>query len=196
MKKIPLEISARHIHLCQEDIEKLFGKGYELKVCKELSQPGMFAAKETVDIIFIDKQRQERALKEVRVVGPQREKTQLEISLTEAWKIKAKPPIRTSGNIKNSPGFEIIGPKERVAKKEGMIIARRHLHVDPDTAKTMNLKDGQIIKVQAGLDTKRRLVFDQIKVRVNKDYKLTCHIDTDEGNAAGMRSCGYGYLVK
>jgi putative phosphotransacetylase len=199
-KKIPLEISARHIHLTREDIDKLFGEGYQLKVLKELSQPGMFAAEELVTIFHYkfdkDKKTSEEILiPNVRIVGPERDYTQFEISFTGARKLGIVPPIRESGKVEGSPGFKIIGPKCCVTKKEGMIVAKRHIHITPRQAQVLNVQDGTDIQIKAGVGGERELIFDKVRVRVKDTYDLAIHIDTDEANSAGLQTCTFGELV-
>jgi putative phosphotransacetylase len=188
-KKIKIEVSARHIHLKKKDFEKLFGEGAELTVMKELSQPGMFAANETVKIkngfFEIDK---------VRVVGPLRSYTQIELSKTEARNFKVDPPIRRSGDIKNTPGMTIVGPKGQVEIENGVIIAKRHIHMTPKDAEEISVKDGDLLGVQTVGD--RGLVFENVVARVDDSYAWAMHIDTDEGNAAGIDRCGNGEIIK
>ncbi|MBD3238777.1 MAG: phosphate propanoyltransferase [Candidatus Moranbacteria bacterium] len=194
-KQIPLEISARHIHLSENDLESLFGAGYQLKIHKQLSQPGMFAAKEKVDIFYRPAQGEQQKIQGVRIVGPVREYTQFELSLSDAWSIKAKPPIKISGDLEGSLDFAILGPKGRVEKTQGMIIAKRHLHLNPKQAEAFGVQNGQQIKIIGGRGQVRELTFDQVEVRISENYELSCHIDTDEGNACGLISCGYGQFV-
>ena len=177
--KVPIEISARHAHLSKDDLEKLFGFGFELSKYKDLSQPGQFAAKETVKLVGplgqIDK---------VRVLGPCRAKTQVEISETEARALGLNPPIRDSGNLDGAPGVKIIGPKGEVDLASGVILALRHIHIDPATAVELGVKNYDRVKV----DTigPRDLLFENVLVRVDPAFKLAMHIDTDEANAAGI----------
>jgi len=187
-KKIKVEISARHIHLNKEDFEALFGAGAQLTVKKELSQPGMFAANETVDIkddVF--------EMKNVRIVGPIRNYTQIEITATEARNFKIDPPLRLSGNIKDTPGITVIGPKGKIDIKEGVIIAKRHIHMTPEEAAEIDAKDGDSLRVK--VEGERGLVFDNVIVRVDKSFAWAAHIDTDEGNAACMGKCGEGEVI-
>jgi len=188
-QKIPVEVSARHVHLSVEDKEKLFGKGYKLKIIKNLSQNGHFACEETVTLINSD-----RKFENVRVLGPERKQTQVEISMTDARHLKINPPVVVSGDVKNSPGIKIDGPKGIVMLKEGVIIAKRHVHLSPDEAKEMKLKDGQSIKVK--ISGERGLTFDNVIVRVHESFRKFMHIDTDEGNAAGIKQEAFGEIVK
>ncbi len=134
MQRIPIEISARHLHLSKADADIIFGKGYQLHVLKNLLQPGSFSTQETVKVIYKGES-EEKSLEKVRIIGPFREYSQLELAKTDARRLGAKPPIRLSGNIENTLGFEIVGPAGTVTKKEGMIIAKRHLHASPEEAK-------------------------------------------------------------
>lgn len=177
--KVPIEISARHVHLSKPDLEILFGKNFELSKCKDLSQTGQFAAKETVDLSG------PRAIIEsVRILGPCRQKTQVEISETDARQLGINPPVRESGNLAGTPGIEIIGSVGRVVLKQGVILALRHVHMDNDAAMHLGLKNGDRIKVD--VSGVRDLLFENVLVRVSPDFKLAMHIDTDEANAAGI----------
>ncbi len=187
-KKVKVEISARHIHLTKEDFEKLFGIGAELTVRKELSQPGMFAANETIDV-----KDDEFEMKKVRIVGPIRNYTQIEMTETEARNFRINPPLRLSGNIKDTPGITVIGPKGTIDIKEGVIIPKRHVHMTPEDAAEINIKDGESLKVK--IEGERGLVFDNVIARVDKTYSWAAHIDTDEGNSAGMAGCGDGEVI-
>ncbi len=187
-KKVKVEVSARHIHLKKEDFEKLFGEGAKLTVMKELSQPGMFAANETVAI-----KDESFQLDKVRIVGPIRNYTQIEMSETEARKFKINPPLRKSGDIKGTPGMIVIGPKGQIEIKEGVIVAQRHLHMTPKEAEEIGAKDGDLMNVK--IEGQRGLVFGNVVVRVDKTYAWACHIDTDEGNAASLEGCTYGEVI-
>jgi len=187
---VPVEISARHIHLCREDVEALFGKRCKFRLLKKLSQGKDFAAEETVDVEYNDQE-----IKGVRVVGPERKKTQLELTLSDAYRLKADIPIRVSGNVDKTPGFRIVGPAGVVVKKEGMIVAQRHLHVSPEDAEKLGLKSGDQISVVCGGSGERELVFHRVEVRVQEGFKLAVHIDVDEANAAGIKTCGVGKLL-
>jgi putative phosphotransacetylase len=187
--KVPVEVSARHCHLSKEDLEKLFGVGYELKKLKQLSQPSDFACQETIDIqVGLNK------IEKVRVVGPLRAQTQVEISLTDAVGLKFMPPIRLSGNLKDSAGVVLFGPAGQVELKEGLIVARRHIHCATDEAKKLGLKAGSDVSVE--IKGERPVVFENVAVRVRDDYKLCLHLDTDEGNAAGINKTGEGQIIK
>jgi len=186
--KIPIEISARHIHLSQKDLEVLFGAGYCLTRKKALTQPGEFAAEETVTVRFKDKE-----ITRVRVVSPTRKQTQLEISRTDAYNLGMPSVIRLSGDLKDTPGISIIGPKGNIALKEGVIIALRHLHVSSDEAEKLKLTDKESVSVK--IVGPRSLTFHNIKVRTGENYQLSIHLDTDEGNAAGIEGKTFGELI-
>jgi len=186
-KKIPIEISARHIHLCQKDLEALFGKGYQLRELRKLSQADDFAAKEKIDIKIGNK-----IIKGIRIVGSVRKETQIEISLTDAFSANVRPVLRLSGNLKGTPGAVLIKGKKKLKVKQGVIIAQRHLHCSLNEAKLLKLKNGAFISVK--VEGRRGITFHNIKVRVKRGYKLSLHLDTDEGNAAGIFKKGEGKL--
>lgn len=188
-KELPIALSNRHIHLSKEHIEKLFGEGYELKIMKDLSQPGQYACEEKVDIVG-----PKGTLKGVRVLGPARGKTQVEISFADGFKLGAKPPVRDSGDIAGSPGAKIVGPKGEVEIEKGIIAAARHIHMHTDDAKEFGVEDKQRVKVRVG--GARGLVFENVLVRVNPAYGLEMHVDVEEGNAAGIRNGDMSELIK
>ncbi len=185
-KYIPVGISNRHIHLNKEDLEILFGKGYGLTRLKDLKQPGQYAAKETVRIIG-----PKGTLDKVRILGPVREKTQLEISLTDSFTLGVDIPVRESGKIQGTPGIIIEGPKGRIEKENGVIAALRHIHMPTNIAKLWNIKDKEMVTVLAG--DRRKLIFHNVLVRVSDKYSLEMHVDIDEANAAGLKN---GDMVK
>ncbi len=184
---VPVGVSNRHIHLSTEDLETLFGKGYELTPIKDLSQPGQFACKETLTIVGPSL----RPIENVRVLGPVRKASQVEISRTDSFTLKVKPPVRESGDIAGSAPVTIIGPKGVVTLKEGCIIANRHIHMSTDEGAAFGLTDGQYVDVE--VSGERRTKFYDVQVRVHKDFRLEMHIDTDDANAAGI---GNGAKVK
>lgn len=185
--EVPVGVSNRHIHLSVADLETLFGKGYELTPIKDLSQPGQFACKETLTIVGPSL----RPIENVRVLGPVRKNSQVEISRTDSFTLKVKPPVRESGDISGSAPITIIGPKGVVTLKEGCIIANRHIHMSLDEGKQFGLSDGQYVDVE--VNGERRTKFYDVQVRVHKDFRLEMHIDTDDANAAGI---GNGAKVK
>jgi putative phosphotransacetylase len=186
---IPIEVSAKHIHLCQEDLETLFGKGYKLRKLKDLTQPCDFAAHETLGLKV-----GHNRISNVRIVGPARPKTQIEISFTDAFSLGIMPPLRISGDVKDTPGIIFIGPKGERSIKAGIIIAKRHLHCNYAEAKKLGLKKEKPVSIK--IKGERETTFHNIVVRIRKDYKLCLHLDTDEGNAAGILKKGEGILIK
>lgn len=180
-KKIPIGVSGRHVHVSRQDLDTLYGAGYQLQNMKDLSQPGQFACHETVDIVTA-----KGTFKNVRILGPERQKSQIEISLTDAIKLGIKPPVRDSGDHSGSPGVTLVGPKGSVELSSGVIAACRHIHMTPADAATLGLTDKQIVTVRTGGE--RALIFDQVLVRVDPSYALEMHIDTDEGNAAMLKT--------
>ena len=184
---VPVGVSNRHIHLSVDDAETLFGKGYQLTPLKDLSQPGQFACKETLTIVGPSL----RPIENVRVLGPVRKASQVEISRTDSFTLKVKPPVRESGDIVGSAPITIIGPKGVVQLKEGCIIANRHIHMSTAEGAQFGLADGDYVDVETSGE--RRTKFYDVQVRVNKDFRLEMHIDTDDANAAGI---GNGAKVK
>lgn len=180
-KMVPIALSNRHIHLSKEDVESLFGEGYELKKIKALSQPGQFACEEKVDLIGPKKN-----IRGVRVLGPTRAKTQIEISLADSFVLGIKPPVRDSGDIAGSPGVKIVGPKGEVELKEGVIVAARHIHMHPNHAKKFGVEDNQRVKVRTSGE--RSIIFENVLVRSKDSYDLEMHVDVEEGNAAALKN--------
>ncbi len=174
---VPIGVSARHIHLTQEHVEILFGEGYQLTKKKEL-MGGQFASNELVTIVGLKL----RAIENVRVLGPVRSKSQVEISATDAIRLGVKAPIRPSGDIKGSAAIAVVGPKGVVYLDEGCIIAQRHIHMAPKDAMAAGVKDGDVVSVKA--DNERGTVFNHVQIRVDDSFTLEMHIDTDEANAA------------
>lgn len=185
-----VEISARHLHVTQEHLEILFGKGHELTPKKDLSQPGQFACEERVTIVGPKKE-----LAGVSILGPVRPDTQIELSATDARSLGIKAPVRESGDVAGSGACKIVGPCGEVEISEGVIIAKRHIHMTPEDAEVLNVKDTQIVKV--ALNTaERSLIFGDVVVRVSPKYALAMHIDTDEANAALVPGSCMGEIVE
>jgi acetate kinase len=182
-----VEVSAHHIHLTQEHVEALFGKGHQLTKHADLSQPGQFACKEQLAIVG-PKGRIER----VRVLGPARKYTQIEIAMTEQFKVGVHPPIRESGDIADSPGCTLESPTGSVKVDRGVICALRHIHMTPEDALRYGVRDKSIVRVRITGD--RELVFGDVLVRVDPSYALAMHIDTDEANAASVQTGAQGYI--
>ena len=185
--EVPVGVSNRHIHLSERDVETLFGKGYTLTPFKDLSQPGQYACKETLTLIGPSL----RPIENVRVLGPTRGASQVEISATDSYVLKVKPPVRESGKIQGSSPIIIVGPKGIVELKEGCIIANRHIHMSPSDAAKFGVKDCDYVTVD--VEGKRRTRWFDVQVRVHKDFRLEMHVDTDDANAAGI---GNGAKVK
>jgi acetate kinase len=185
---IPIEISAHHVHLAQEHVEALFGTGHQLTKASDLSQPGQFACKEQVTLVG-PKGRVER----VRVLGPARKATKIEIAMTEQFKLGIHPPIRESGDIEGTPGITLEGTHGSVTIDKGVICALRHIHMTPDDALRFGLKDKSrvLVRVPSGA---RELIFGDVVVRVNSTFKLAMHLDTDEGNAANITTGMTGFI--
>ena len=182
-----VEISAHHIHLTQEHVEALFGKGHQLTKHADLSQPGQYACKEQLAIVG-PKGRIER----VRILGPARKYTQVEIAMTEQFKLGIAPPIRESGDIADTPGCVLESPKGSVQIDRGVICALRHVHMSPEDALRYGVRDKSFVRVRIGGD--RELIFGDVLVRVDPNFKLAMHIDTDEGNAANVKTGAQGYI--
>jgi len=179
---VPVGVSARHIHLTQDHVEQLFGMGYELTKKKDL-MGSQFAANETVTIVGLKL----RAIENVRILGPVRKASQVEVSATDAIKLGVKVPIRESGNIKGSAPIAVVGPKGAIYLDEGCIIAKRHIHMSPADALSAGVNDGDIVSVK--VDDERETVFHQVQIRVDSSFTMEMHIDTDEANAAKI-TCG------
>ena len=185
--EVPVGVSNRHIHLNQADLETLFGAGYTLTPLKELSQPGQYACKELLTIVGPSL----RPIENVRVLGPLRKQSQVEISATDSYVLKVKPPVRESGKLAGSASITILGPKGVVRLQEGCIIANRHIHMSPQDASAFQVNDGDFVTVDVN-GTRRTRWYD-VQVRVSPDFRLEMHVDTDDANATGI---GNGSKVK
>ncbi len=179
--EVPLGISNRHVHLSQDHLEKLFGEGSQLTKAKDLSQPGQFAANETVMLVG-----PKGVIEKVRVLGPVRKQTQVEITITDSFKLGVKAPLRDSGDLVGSAPITIVGPKGTVVLQEGAIVAARHIHMHTSEAEKLGLKDGDKVSVRA--KGPRGIIFGDVLVRVSDNYSLEMHVDTDEANAVGLRN--------
>ncbi len=188
--EVLVETSARHLHVTQADLETLFGKGYELTKKKDLSQPGQFACAERVDVVGPKK-----TLAGVSILGPVRPETQVELSLTDARSIGVAAPIRESGDIAGSGACKLVGPCGEVELSEGVIAAKRHIHMTTADAAAMGLEDKQIVSVKVPSDG-RAIVFGDVVVRVSDKYALAMHIDTDESNAGCVAPGTMGEIIK
>ncbi len=188
-KEVLVEISARHVHVSKADLEVLFGKDYKLTPKKDLSQPGQFACEERVTVVGPKKE-----IAGVSILGPERSATQVELSATDARSIGIKAPIRESGCVAGSGACKLVGPNGEVELSEGVIVAKRHIHMTPEDAENFGVTDSQIVKVEIGTE-ERSLTFGDVVVRVSPSYKLAMHIDTDESNAAAIPGSCMGVVI-
>lgn len=180
-REVTIGVSARHIHLSQEHVELLFGKGYALTEMKPLSQPGQYAANETVAVSG-----PKGSFAKVRILGPARKQTQLEVSRTDAFALGVNPPVRESGDIQGSAGIKLQGPAGELEIEEGVIVAARHIHFHTSDAERYGVADKQLLRVR--FPGERGVIFEQVVARVSDQYALDMHIDTDEANAAGVKN--------
>lgn len=187
--KILVETSARHVHLTKEAVEALFGKGYQLTVKKPLSQPGQYACEERVTVVGPKKE-----IANVIILGPERNACQVEVSLTDARTLGVSAPVRESGDVAGSAGCKLVGPAGEYEISEGVIAAKRHIHLTPEAAADLGVSDKEIVSV--ALDTERSLVFGDVVIRVSDKFAPAMHIDTDESNAAYAFGTCYGKIVK
>ncbi len=187
--KAPAGVSNRHVHLSQNDLETMFGEGHQLTQMKALSQPGQFAAEETLHIVG-----PKGAIEKVRVLGPTRKETQVEISMTDSFKLGIKAPIRNSGDLDGTPGCTLVGPKGSVILSKGVIVAARHLHANKAEAEALGLVDNEYITVKSS--GSRGTLFENVWVRVSDACALDFHIDTDEANAAGIKNGDLVEIIK
>ncbi len=185
---VSVEVSAHHVHFSQEHVESLFGPGYQLTPELPLSQPGQYACQEKVTLVGPKGQ-----VDRVRVLGPTRPETQVEISMTEQFKLGIHPPVRESGDLEDSPGITIEGPHGSVTTDKGVICALRHIHMSPEDALRFGLRDKYKVRVRVE-ESDRELVFGDVLVRVHPTYRLAMHLDTDEANAANITSGMTGYI--
>lgn len=186
---IEVEASGRHVHLSKKHIDILFGEGYNLTKVKDLSQPGQYACKERVKISG-----PKGTIENVIVLGPPREETQVEVSFTDALVLGAKPPVKLSGDLDNTSGITISTDKASITLDKGLMVAKRHIHMTPYDAKRFGVSDNESVCVK--VLGKRPLIFDDVIVRVNKDYKTFMHIDYDEANACGFSKGTYALIVR
>lgn len=187
---IVVEASGRHIHLSRKDVDALFGTGYQLTYVKDLSQPGQFVCAERLTITG-----PKNSIQNVVILGPERGSSQVEISLTDALALGIKTPVRLSGDIKNTPGIKLMNPKNgnSIDLTQGLIVAKRHIHITPTDADRFQIKNGEIVKVK--VFGERPLIFDDVDVRVSKDFSTVLHIDYDEANACGYNKNSLGLII-
>lgn len=179
--KVPVGISNRHIHLSREHLDILFGKDYQLTILKDLSQPGQYAAKEVVTI-----EGSKGRIQNVRILGPERKETQIEISRTDSFTLGVNPPVRDSALLEGTPGVKVIGPNGEVNLEKGVILAARHIHFHVTDAENFGIKDQDRVRVI--VEGERGIIFENVLARVSKSYGLEFHVDTDEANAAGLKN--------
>jgi putative phosphotransacetylase len=197
MAKILIETSARHVHVTQEVLEQLFGAGAQLTVKKELSQPGQFASEQKVTVLGpVNPKTGKQGSLTCSILGPVRSHNQVEVSFTDARTLGVKAPIRESGDVAGSAACTLVGPAGSVELSEGVIVAKRHIHMTPEDAEAEGVKNGDIVSVQVDNETGRNLVFQDTVVRVSKNYALAMHIDTDESNAGCLSGEVFGHIVK
>jgi putative phosphotransacetylase len=188
-EKVLVEVSARHVHITQADLELLFGAGYALTPKKPLSQPGQYAAEERVDIVG-----PKSTIKNVVILGPVRKASQVEVSLTDARTLGVDAIIRESGHIDQTKGITLVGPKGQIELTQGVIAAKRHVHLTPATATYYGVADKQIVNVKITTD-QRSLTFGEVVIRVSESFAPAMHIDTDEANAAGISGSALGEII-
>lgn len=186
---ILIEVSARHVHVTTEDLETLFGKGYQLTPKKDLSQPGQYAAAERVDLVG-----PRSTIKNVSILGPVRSASQVEVSLSDARTLGLNPSIRESGNIDGTIGVQLVGPAGSITLDKGLIVAKRHVHLTPEAADAQGVVNGQVVGVKVHTDD-RSMTFGDVVIRVSEKFAPAMHIDTDEANAAGITSTAWGEIV-
>lgn len=182
--KIPIGVSNRHVHVSREDLDQLYGKGYELTKKADLGQPGQFAANETVIV-----RGPKGEFKNVRILGPVRAESQVEISLTDGFQLGVKAPIKESGQLDNTPGVTLIGPNGSVDMPKGTIVALRHIHMTPEQAQKLGLKDKDVVEVETFGE--RAGVLGNVLVRVSDKFALEMHVDIDEANACSLKNKDY-----
>ncbi len=187
--EIPVGISNRHIHLSQADLDALFGAGYELTKMKDLSQPGQYACKETVTVVG-----PKGAIEKVRILGPVRKATQIEVIAGDSFKLGVAGDVRMSGDLAGTRGVTLVGPKGSVQTKEGLIVAQRHIHMTLADAARLGVKDGDIVDIK--VTGNRGGIFSNVAIRANDSSALECHLDTEEANAMGLTSKSTITIVK
>jgi putative phosphotransacetylase len=195
---IPVGVSNRHFHLSQTDLDKLFGAGYQLTKLRDVSQKGQFATQETLNVVG-----PKGKIDNIRIVGPARGKTQLEISRSDAIILGLDPPVRYSGDLSGTPGVKVVGPKGEIVLSEGVIIPQRHIHMSPADATAFGVKDRDRVIIapmasstkSAGQSEDRTIIFDNVLIRVHESFVLDFHIDTDEANASGLRNGDKVYIA-
>ena len=187
--KVMVETSAHHAHITEETLQTLFGERATLTNKKDLSQPGQFACEEKITVVG------PRGEMKMSILGPTRPADQVEISLTDARKLGITAPVRESGDIANTPGCKLVGPEGEVEIENGVIVAKRHIHLDPKTAEEFGLADKQVVSVKVGENSGRAIVFGDVVIRVHQNFAPAMHIDTDESNAASLGCTVDGEII-
>jgi putative phosphotransacetylase len=190
MKEFIIETSARHVHVTKDTLEKLFGPGAVLEIKKMLSQPGQFASNQKVKVVG------PKGELNCSILGPERKDNQVEVSLSDARTLGISAPIRESGDVAGSAGCKLVGPAGEVELTEGVIVAKRHVHMTPTDAEEFGVKNGQIVDVKVTSKTGRSLVFGDTVIRVSSSYALAMHVDTDESNAGALAGQVFGTILK
>ncbi|OGS13010.1 MAG: hypothetical protein A2234_06405 [Elusimicrobia bacterium RIFOXYA2_FULL_58_8] len=187
---VPVGISNRHVHLTKEDFKALFGADAEDTRLKAVKQPGQYACNERVTV-----EGPKGVLKDVRMIGPYRKYSQVEVSLGDARRLGMEPPIRDSGKLDNSPGIKLVGPKGSVTLRQGLILSKRHIHFNVKEGSAYKVSDGQEVRVLAGRGTERETIFERVLCRVSDAYSLELHLDVEEANAAGLKNNDPAFIV-
>lgn len=187
--EIPVGVSNRHLHISQADMDCLFGEGYQMTKMKDLSQPGQYACKETLTICG-----PKGAIEKVRILGPVRSKTQVEVLAGDSFKLGIVSPIRLSGDLYGTPGITLVGPKGSVQIKEGVVVAQRHIHMSCEDAQRLGVSDGQVVSIEVVGD--RGGIYNNVAIRANDTSVLECHVDTEEANAMNINSSTKIKIVK
>lgn len=189
-KPVPVGVSNRHVHFTKEDFKALFGAEAEPVLCRQLRQPGFYACNELVTV-----EGPKGAIKNVRMIGPYRPYTQVEVSMGDSKVLGVEPPIRDSGKLENSPGIRITGPRGAITIKNGVILSKRHIHFNPGDAMAFKITDGGHVRVLCGAGTDREAVFERVLCRVSEKFALELHLDVEEANAAGLKNGDAAYIV-
>ncbi|WP_334302875.1 phosphate propanoyltransferase [Tepidibacter aestuarii] len=189
INEIPVGISNRHVHLSQADMDSLFGEGYQMNKMKDLSQPGQYACKETLIICG-----PKGAIEKVRILGPARSKTQVEVLVGDSFKLGIVSPVRLSGDLHGTPGITLVGPKGSVRITEGLVVAQRHIHMSCEDAQRFGVSDGQVVSIE--VTGPRGGIYNDVAVRANDTSVLECHVDTEEANAMNINSLSKIKIIK
>ncbi|WFD11762.1 phosphate propanoyltransferase [Tepidibacter hydrothermalis] len=187
--EIPVGISNRHVHLSQSDMNCLFGEGHQMAKMKDLSQPGQYACKETVTICG-----SKGAIEKVRILGPVRSKTQVEVLVGDSFKLGVVSPIRLSGDLHGTPGITLVGPKGSIQITEGLVVAQRHIHMNCEDAQRLGVHDGDIVSIE--VNGARGGIYNNVAIRANDTSVLECHVDTEEANAMDINSSSKIKIIK